>query len=137
MLLERERELDVISGALAGACEGEGSFVLVEGETGIGKSRLLLAAEDRAFDWDMTALVARGTELDSDLPFGVVIQLLERLVTAMPRDQREELLEGPAGMAAPLFPALRKAGEPAAEDPLALVHGAYWLIARIAEVRPL
>ena len=137
MLLERERELDIVAGALAGACEGEGSFVLVEGETGVGKSRLLIAAEDRAFDLDMATLVARGTELDADLPFGVVIQLVERLVTALPRPERDELLEGPASMAAPLFPALRKAGEPAAEDPLALVHGAYWLIARIGELRPL
>lgn len=137
MLLERETERGVLRGALNAACDGEGSVVLVGGETGVGKSQLLLEAEDHAFDRDMTTLVARGSELDRDLPFGIVLQLLERLVTALPAEERAALLDGPARMAVPLFPALRNARDEAAEDPLALVHGAYWLVARIAELRPL
>jgi DNA-binding CsgD family transcriptional regulator len=137
MLLEREKELGALFGVLSAACDGEGSFVLVEGGTGVGKSQLLRAAEDRAFELDVTTLAARGTELDRDLPFGVVVQLLELLITALPAAEREDLLAGPARLARPLFPALRQPGADAAHDPLALVHGTYWLIARIAGLRPL
>jgi DNA-binding CsgD family transcriptional regulator len=136
-LLEREGELATLSAALSAAREGQGGVVLVEGETGAGKSALLAAAEDLASDVRMTTLVARGSELERDFPFGVVLQLLERLVCGLPRAERTTLLDGPARMAVPLFPALRTAGEAEAEDPFAVVHGVYWLVARLAERSPL
>jgi hypothetical protein len=137
MLLERERELEALSRALAAACEGEGSVVLVQGETGVGKSELLLAAEDTASGLGMTVLAARGSELDAELPFGVIVGLLEPLVAGLPEDERDRLFDGPAGMARPLFPALRAGAGDEAPGPLALVHGAYWLFARLADLRPL
>lgn len=48
MLLERDSELDVLSKALASAREGIGSIVMIEGAAGIGKSRLLDVACQRA-----------------------------------------------------------------------------------------
>src|SRR3954454_6330347 len=41
VLIEREADLGVLEGALAGAIAGRGSAVLVDGEAGIGKTRLL------------------------------------------------------------------------------------------------
>ena len=46
-LLEREEELEAIEVALAAASLGEGALLLIEGEAGIGKSRLLIGAERR------------------------------------------------------------------------------------------
>lgn len=137
LLLEREAELDALAGAFARAAEGEGSLVVVEGETGVGKSDLLVVAEDLALDRMFTALLARGSELEREFPFGVVLQLLERFVLALPEPQRAALLDGPARMAASLFPALRPPGDAGTEDPFALVHGAYWLTARLADRSPL
>jgi DNA-binding CsgD family transcriptional regulator len=136
-LLEREGELATLSAALTAAHDGQGGVVLVEGETGTGKSALLAAAEHLGGDLRLTTLLARASELERDFPFGVVLQLLERLVCGLPRAERDSMLDGPARMAVPLFPALRTAGDEHAEDPFAVVHGAYWLVARLAERSPL
>ena len=137
LMLERDAELDALASGFDRAAAGEGVLVLVEGATGVGKSDLLVVAEDMALERMSTALLARGTELERALPFGVVLQLLEPIVTSLPPDQRSALLEGPAGLAASLFPALRPLGGADSEDPFSLVHGAYWLIARLADRAPL
>ena len=46
-LLERDRELDVLTRAMAGAGRGLGSGVAVVGEPGAGKTALVSAACDR------------------------------------------------------------------------------------------
>ena len=137
LLLEREAELGTLHDAFGRAIAGEGSVVLIEGPTGIGKSDLLVVAEDMALDRVFTALLARGTELERAFPFGVLLQLLEALVTALPADQRAAVLDGPARLATSIFPTLRPPGGEDSEDPFALVHGAYSLIARLAERSPL
>jgi hypothetical protein len=100
-LLEREPARALLDGAarrLAGA--GEGGAILLEGEAGIGKSSLLAELVDgvRARG-GATVLSARGTELESQLAFGAVRQLLVPVV-ALPPAQRERLLAGPAALAA-------------------------------------
>ena len=40
-LLERERELEVLAGALDAASRGKGSVVTISGEAGIGKTELV------------------------------------------------------------------------------------------------
>jgi hypothetical protein len=48
IFLEREREVEEISGALADAGEGRGRIVLVEAPAGLGKTSLLDAANEVA-----------------------------------------------------------------------------------------
>jgi hypothetical protein len=79
-LLERERELDRIAGALGDAADGVGSVLLVEGPAGIGKATLGLAAADEARSRRMHVLRAAGRELERDFPYGVVRQLLDRVL---------------------------------------------------------
>jgi predicted ATPase len=52
-LLERSVELARIESALAGARDGSGTFVVVEGPAGIGKTELLAAARTAATDGGM------------------------------------------------------------------------------------
>src|SRR2546429_8508827 len=102
-LLEREVELEALNAALDGARAGQGRLVLVEGQAGLGKSQLLTAVRGFARGTGMAVLDARASELERDFPFGVALQLLEPAVAAAPRDERERLLAGAAGLSASLF----------------------------------
>ena len=74
-LVERELELETVERLLASARAGSGGAVVLEGPAGIGKSSLLAAARSAA-EKRMRVLSARGSELERELPFGVVRQLL-------------------------------------------------------------
>ena len=94
-LLEREREIAALERLLDRTRESRGAVVLIEGPAGIGKSRLLAAARERARG--MTVLTARCSELEREFSFGAVRQLFEPL--ARDPAQRERLLAGAAAAA--------------------------------------
>ena len=141
-LLERSEELARIESALAEARSGRGTFVVVEGPAGIGKTALLAAARTAAADGGMRVLRSRGTELERDFAFGVVRQLFEPPLAEASELERADLLEAAAGVAAGL---LGLPGAPAPEGPpasgvdpsFAVLHGLYWLCANLTAVGPL
>src|SRR6266540_2800424 len=102
-LLERIEELARIESALAEARSGRGTFVVVEGPAGIGKTALLAATRTAAADGGMRVLRSRGTELEREFAFGVVRQLFEPPLADASEDERADLLEGAAGVAAGLL----------------------------------
>ncbi|HEX8123777.1 MAG TPA: AAA family ATPase [Solirubrobacteraceae bacterium] len=138
-LLEREAELSELESALADAARGAGRLVVLEGPAGIGKTRLLRAARDRAAEAGMRVLAARGSELERDFPFGVVRQLLEPAVHAAGAPEREELLAGAARPAAPLVgdAAGPEARDVFADPSFATLNALYWLVSNLAETAPL
>src|SRR6266566_7543278 len=118
---------------LAGAGAGSGGAVVFEGPAGIGKSSLLAAARTAAAR--ARVLSARGGELERELPFGIVRQLLESAVVACAAEEREALLAGAAALATPvLFAADPEAG---AEPSFSVLHGLYWLTVNLADAQPL
>jgi DNA-binding CsgD family transcriptional regulator len=141
-LLERSEELARIESMLAAARSGQGTFVVVEGPAGIGKTALLTAARTAATEGGMRVLRARGTELERDFAFGVVRQLFEPPLAEASELERAELLQAAAGVAAGL---LGLPGAPAAVGPpassvdpsFAILHGLYWLCANLAAQCPL
>ena len=102
-LLERSEELARIESALAEARTGRGTFVVIEGPAGIGKTALLAAARTAAADGGMRVLRSRGTELERDFAFGVVRQLFEPPLAEASELERADLLQGAAGVAAGLL----------------------------------
>jgi DNA-binding CsgD family transcriptional regulator len=123
-LLERTQELARIEAALAEACAGNGTFVVVEGPAGIGKTALLATARAGAAGRGMRVLRSRGTELERDFAFGVVRQLFEPVLAEASDLERARLLEG--GL------------PPSPVDPsFAILHGLYWLCANLAADAPL
>jgi DNA-binding CsgD family transcriptional regulator len=78
-LVGREEELAALRGWLAEAGAGRGRTVLVAGEAGIGKSRLLAAFADDAEAAGATVLWGRTTELDGAPPYWPWLQVLEPL----------------------------------------------------------
>jgi hypothetical protein len=101
-LLERDAALGRIDQHLRDAIAGDGSLLLVEGPAGIGKTRLVLAAERHGRELGLTTLSARGSELERDFAYGLVRQLLEAPLAAASPPERAELLAGAAGHAARL-----------------------------------
>lgn len=141
-LLERSEELLRIESALAEARSGRGTFVVVEGPAGIGKTALVSATRTAALASGMRVLRSRGTELERDFAFGVVRQLFEPALADASKTERAELLRGAAGVAAGLLalpgaaPAddLRESG---VDPAFAILHGLYWLCANLATAEPL
>ena len=60
VLVERDRLLEQIEEVVARAAEGEARMLLIEGQAGIGKSRLAAEARRRAADAGMTVVTARA-----------------------------------------------------------------------------
>ena len=134
LLLERDAELARLSSLLEKACAGSGAVVTISGPAGIGKTQLLAAAHRLAADRGFRSLRARGRELEADMAFSVVRQLLEQPVLSASAGERRRLLAGPARAGAGAL-GLAAGDSPASE--FAAVHGLYWLCANLAERRPL
>ena len=96
LLLERDAELARLSVLLEQARVGSGSVVVINGPGGIGKTELLAAVHRLAGDRGFRALRARGRELEADMAFSVVRQLLEQPVLSASPGERRRLLAGPA-----------------------------------------
>jgi DNA-binding CsgD family transcriptional regulator len=75
-LLERERELAELEGLLEGARAGSGAVTVIDGEAGVGKSRLVRAACESAAAAGMRVSSAHGSELERHFAWGVARQLL-------------------------------------------------------------
>ena len=133
-LVERELELETVELLLAGARAGSGGGLVFEGPAGIGKSSLLAATRTAAGS-ELRVLSARGGELERDLPFGIVRQLLEPVVVAYDVEEREALLAGAAALAKPVLFAADP--ESSAEPSFSSLHGLYWLTSNLADAQPL
>jgi DNA-binding CsgD family transcriptional regulator len=133
-LLEREEELLALQEMLAGARSGSGTVCFVEAPPGAGKTSLLEAGCAFA-PHEAIVLRARGQDLERGFAFGVVRQLFDRLMRSLPEQRRQDLRQGAAALGAPVV-GLTEPGAPVAPG-FAVLHGLYWLVAGIADERPL
>ncbi|MGB8876477.1 MAG: AAA family ATPase, partial [Solirubrobacteraceae bacterium] len=131
-LVERGEELRALHRSLEQARLGGGQFVVVEGPAGIGKTSLLDACVERGVGLGLTVLRARGDEVAMESPFSAVRELLWPGVS----NSRVSSLAGAAQFAAPVFEVVADEGE--TRDRVgAVLHGLYWLVANLADRRPL
>ncbi len=77
LLLEREVETSLLAEAIGSAAAGRGSLVVVEGPAGVGKSRLLAWAADRARQDGLQVVSARASRQEQNIPFAVAVQLFD------------------------------------------------------------
>ena len=137
LLFEREHEQAVLESLLSAAVAGSGSVVVVEGQAGIGKSRLLERARGEATSAGIRVLRARGAELERQFSFGMVRQLFEpALITDAPT-RRSELLAGAAEPAATLLSVGRPAGQAMmGTASLTAMHALFWLTFNLSSQAP-
>ncbi len=94
MLVGRAVELEVLGAAIGHALAGATTLVAIEGEAGVGKTTLVSETLERARAAGFRAMVGRCDELESDRPFGVLLDALnvtERRATYDPA--RREVLD--------------------------------------------
>ncbi len=134
MLLERDRELGLLDGLVQDALAGNAALTLFEGPAGIGKSSLLAKAREKAAAAGFRVVAARGSDLERELPYGVVRQLFESLL--LDPDRRERWLTGSAEPAARVFTPSDE-DESASRGSFGVLHGLFWLTANVAADGPL
>ena len=83
-LLGRDRQLDALRQTAAGVAAGHGKAMLVAGEAGIGKSRLVRELAARLGQDGWVLLQGNCFERDSVLPYGPVAELLRNTLGSEP-----------------------------------------------------
>ena len=121
-LLERDAELALVDRALDGAERGRGAILRVRGAAGLGKTRLLATIASIAAERGFESLEAAGSELEREFGFGIARQLFDGPVRGAPHAQRDELLEGPAGLAGPLLGIGALPGPAVSPAPVSYTH---------------
>lgn len=92
-LVGRQEELGLLVRAWEAAKEGHGQVVLIQGEAGIGKSRLVQALREQVAGEDYIWVAARCSPYHANSPLYPVIEHLKRAVGWKPEDGPEEKLE--------------------------------------------
>jgi DNA-binding CsgD family transcriptional regulator len=132
VLLERDQALAEIEELVLGVTEGHGAIAAIVGGAGEGKTALLSVAGEIAERHGLRVWQARGSDLESGFALGAVRQLLEPAVHALDLSEHKEVLSGAAGLAASVL-GLEVDRAP---EPLAALHGLYWLLANLASRSP-
>src|SRR3954453_2459647 len=113
-LVGREPELERIDSTLAALDAEQTACLAIEGEPGIGKSRLVAELRSRAEERGGIVLHSQAAEFEQDRPFGVLVEALDPYLraqldesdAAVPDTLREEL--------GGIFPSLTADEEPEA-----------------------
>src|SRR4051812_34872839 len=125
VMVGRATELAVLSAAARRARDGEVGLVLVAGEAGIGKSRLV--SEFVSSLDDALTLVSHGVAMSTgEIPFGVLADLMKNLLRADP----DALTPGEQEALAPVLPGTTRGG-----DRIAMLSAALDLLERLSSDR--
>ena len=90
-LIDRDEPWGLAAHALAAACAGQGSIVLLEGVEGFGKTTLLTSVRAHGDELGMDVLTASGQRHERDFGFGVVLQLFEARLAREGEEERARL----------------------------------------------
>ena len=81
-MVGRRSELEQLDAALAALGAGSPACLAVEGEPGIGKTRLLAELRRRAEDRGHLVLSGSAAEFERDLPYGVWVEAVDAYVAS-------------------------------------------------------
>ena len=109
-LIGREAELSVLEDALLSALRGDGGVVIVGGEAGMGKTRLVNALSTRARRLDCIVISGGCSEAELSLPYLPFLEAIGNYLATTDLAQLRERLGSAADELAQLFPQM---GRPA------------------------
>ena len=139
-LVGREGELEHLEAALDALAEGRPSYVAIEGEPGIGKTRLLGELRARAEGRGHVVLAGAAAEFESEMPFSVWVDALDAYVVSQDFAAHEAWDEELAAELGQVLPSLARSngGTGAIADERYRAHRAVSrLLCLIAEEQPL
>ena len=110
-LVGRRQELASLDAALDGLRSTGARWLVLDGEPGTGKTRLLAELSARAEAREHLVLVGRGSELERELPFGVWVAALDDHVAALGPDRVEALVGDRAAELARVLPSAAPGGD--------------------------
>jgi predicted ATPase len=141
-LIGRDAELELMESLLEEARGGASRLAMLSGEPGIGKTSLVAELVRRAEARGWLALRGRASELERELPFGLVVDAFDAYLESLDARAYDRLAADGLGELASVFPSLRSL-RGAAEPPRTPVerfrahHAVRELIERLAAKQPL
>src|SRR4051794_8367558 len=140
-IVGRDRELGLLEGTLEALDGGAAGCLTVEGEPGIGKTRLLGELRARAEERGHLVLSGKAAEFERDLPFSVWVDALDAYVLSQEPDSTESWDPDLTAELARVLPSLRRDADPhagAIADERYRTHRAVSrLLASMANPKPL
>ncbi len=140
ILVGRQAESTALDAALERVLGGESATVLVGGEAGVGKSRLIAELVIRARAAGARALFGGCVELDGGgIPFAPLVEMLRALAAELDADELTEVLGPARGEIGRLVPELddgREAPSQADRDPSRLLELLLGVISRLSSTTP-
>ncbi|MGZ4230676.1 MAG: ATP-binding protein [Solirubrobacteraceae bacterium] len=141
VLVGRQPELELLVSSLERAVAGEQATVLVGGEAGVGKSRLVHDLIEQARQSGTRALVGGCVELDGGgIPFAPLVDMVRALAAELPAAELDAVLGSAREEIARLVPELDVAsGAPTGADsgPSRVLELILGMIGRLAAAAPL
>lgn len=136
-LVGRDSELEFLIGRLDAAEAGSAQFAAVEGDPGMGKTRLLRELSERASDRGCVVLHGRAAEFERELPFGLFVDALDSFLEAASSSAYGALDQEQIDELASAFPAMRPlatgaSAAPAPEDRVRVYGAARELLGLLA-----
>ena len=137
----RERELSAIEQLLDRATARDSVVLDLVGEPGIGKTRLLREAMDRARVHGFEVHAGHGSELEHELPFGLLAETFDRALTNLGRDSDRPLAAEHRDQLSRVFAACAavpsRPAEPGSDERHTIGRSVTRLVAALAERAPL
>ena len=141
VLVGRQEELGLLRNSLERAVAGEQATVLVGGEAGVGKSRLVHDLIDQTRQSGVRALVGGCVELDGGgIPFAPLVDMIRAFAAELGPVELDEVLGGAREEIARLVPELEEATPTGAADnpgPSRVLELMLGVIGRLAAAAPL
>ena len=115
-LVGREAELSALRTDLARSRAGRSALLVIHGEPGVGKSRLLTVVADEARRSGWTVAAGRAFALETGVPYALLSDALVPLLREMEPARLSLITRGSEARLAQLFPGLRSLGRAGAGD---------------------